>query len=251
VTPGAALLLAAAGFTAGSVNAVAGGGSLISFPALVATGLPPLEANVTNTVSVWPGYVGSAAAYRVEVAAQRSRVVALGATAVAGGAAGSVILLTAPAGVFEAIVPVLILLGCALLAVQPKVTAHIARRTAAGGRSRAIDLHLATFAAGVYGAYFGGGLGVILLAVLGMFLADHIQRLNALKSALSLIVNTVALLAFAAFAPVAWTSVAVVAPASLAGGYVGAGVARRLGATALRWTVIGFGVTVALWLALR
>ncbi len=251
MTPGAALVLAAAGFTAGSVNAVAGGGSLISFPALVATGLPPLEANVTNTVSVWPGYVGSAAAYRVEVAAQRSRVIALGATAVVGGAAGSVVLLTAPADVFEAIVPVLILVGCALLAVQPSVTAHIARRTAAGGRSRGVDLHLATFAASVYGAYFGGGLGVILLAVLGMFLADHIQRLNGLKSALSLIVNTVALLAFAAFAPVAWTSVAVVAPASLAGGYVGAGFARRLGATALRWTVIGFGVTVALWLALR
>lgn len=251
MTFGQALLLALAGFTAGSINAVAGGGSLVSFPALVASGLPPLTANVTNTVAVWPGYFGSAAAYRVEVAAQRTRLVALGATAVVGGAAGSVILLTAPAAVFDAIVPALILLGCGLLAVQPRIAAIVARRATAHGRHRVLGLHLATFFAAVYGAYFGGGLGVILLAVLGIFIDDHIQRLNGLKSALSLVVNTVALVAFVLFAPVAWVSVAVVAPASLAGGYVGAGFARRLGASALRWTVITFGVVVAAWLALR
>lgn len=251
MTPGTALLVAAAGFAAGSINAVAGGGSLVSFPALVAAGLPPLAANVTNTVSVWPGYLGSVAAYRDEVLAQRSRAVALGATAVAGGAVGSVILLRAPDAVFEAVVPVLVLLGCTLLAIQPRVAARIAARAAAGGRSRTADVHLATFAAAVYGAYFGGGLGVILLAVLGIFLTDHLQRTNALKSALSLIINTVALVAFAVFAPVDWGFVAVVAPASLLGGYLGAGFARRLGATTLRWTVIGFGVVVAAWLAVR
>jgi hypothetical protein len=251
VTPGSALLLAAAGFAAGSINAVAGGGSLVSFPALVASGLTPLAANVTNTVSVWPGYLGSVAAYRGEIAPQRRRAGALAATAVVGGAVGSVILLTAPDAVFESIVPVLIVLGCVLLAVQPRVSAVIARRSAAGGRPRTVDLHVATFCAAVYGAYFGGGLGVILLAVLGIFLAEHIQRINGLKSLLSLVINTVALVAFAVFAPVAWASVAVVAPASLAGGYLGAGVARRLGATALRWTVIGFGLVVATWLALR
>ena len=251
MTPGTALLLAAAGFAAGSINAVAGGGSLVSFPALVASGLTPLAANVTNTVSVWPGYLGSVAAYRGEIVPQRQRAVALGATAVGGGAVGSVVLLTAPDAVFESIVPLLIVLGCVLLAVQPRVSAVIARRSAAGGRRRTADLHVATFCAAVYGAYFGGGLGVILLAVLGIFLADHIQRINGLKSLLSLVINTVALAAFAVFAPVAWSSVAVVAPASLAGGYLGAGVAQRLGATALRWTVICFGLVVASWLALR
>ena len=251
MTPGTALLVAAAGFAAGSINAVAGGGSLVSFPALVAAGLPPLAANVTNTVSVWPGYLGSVAAYRDEVRAQRRRVVALGATAAAGGAVGSVVLLQAPDAVFEAVVPVLVLVGCALLAVQPRVAARLAARSEAGGRSRTTDVHLATFAAAVYGAYFGGGLGVILLAVLGIFLTDHLQRTNALKSALSLVINTVALVAFALFAPVDWGFVAVVAPASLLGGYLGAGFARRLGATTLRWTVIGFGVVVAAWLAVR
>jgi hypothetical protein len=251
MTPGSALLLAAAGFAAGSVNAVAGGGSLISFPALVATGLPPLAANVTNTVSVWPGYLGSVAAYRAELLPQRRRAVALAGTAAAGGAVGSVVLLTAPDAVFESVVPLLILLGCALLAVQPRVAAAVARRRAAGGRARTVDLHLATFAASVYGAYFGGGLGVILLGVLGIFLIEHLQRINALKSLLSLVINSVALAAFALFAPVAWGSVAVVAPASLAGGYLGAGLARRLGASTLRWTVIGFGIVVAGWLALR
>lgn len=251
MTPGAALLLAVAGFAAGAVNAVAGGGSLISFPALVASGLPPLTANVTNTVALWPGYLGSATAYRREVLDQRDRLLVLGATAVAGGSAGAVVLLTAPAELFEAVVPALILVGCGLLAVQPRVAARFARATAAGGRDRALDLHLATFAAAAYGSYFGGGLGVILLAVLGIYLADHLQRVNALKSALSLLINTVALVAFALFAPVAWGSVAVVAPASLAGGYLGAGVARRLGAATLRWTVSAFGAVVAAWLALR
>lgn len=250
MTPGAALLLAAAGFAAGSINAVAGGGSLVSFPALVASGLTPLAANVTNSVAIWPGYLGSVTAYRAEVRSQRSRVLALGTTAVAGGIAGSVILLTAPVAVFDAIVPILILLGCALLALQPKVAARVAE-TAAGGRSHTLDLHVATFLAAIYGAYFGGGLGVILLAVLGIFLTDHIQRTNGLKSVLSLVINTVALIAFALFAPVDWGSVAVVAPASLLGGYLGAGVARRLGATALRWTVVTFGVIVAIWLTIR
>ena len=164
---------------------------------------------------------------------------------------GSVVLLQAPDAVFEAVVPVLVLVGCALLAVQPRVAARLAARIEAGGRSRTTDVHLATFAAAVYGAYFGGGLGVILLAVLGIFLTDHLQRTNALKSALSLVINTVALVAFALFAPVDWGFVAVVAPASLLGGYLGAGFARRLGATTLRWTVIGFGVVVAAWLAVR
>lgn len=244
-----AVLLLVAGTGAGAVNAVAGGGSLISFPALLATGLSPLDANVTNTVAIWPGYIGSTVAYRRELADQRRRLVALGATSVAGAVAGSVILLVAPEAVFDAIVPALILAACALLGFRDRIAAIVAERAARNGRADGLGLHVSTFAAGVYGAYFGGGLGVMLLAVLGIFVADHLQRTNGLKTALSLVINTVALVIFAVFGPVSWVSVAVVAPASLVGGYLGGGLARRLSPTALRTTVIAFGVVVAIALA--
>lgn len=260
------LLLLAAGMGAGAVNAVAGGGSLISFPALLATGLSPLDANVTNTVAIWPGYVGSTAAYRRELADQRRRLVVLGITSIVGAVVGSVILLVAPEAVFDAIVPGLIIAACALLGWQDRIKGMVERRAgrrrerqraagrtpanpegmnAADGGSSVVGLHASTFAAGVYGAYFGGGLGVMLLAVLGIYVADHLQRTNGLKTALSLVINTVALAIFALFGPVSWAAVAVVAPASLAGGYLGGGIARKLSVEALRATVIAFGLVVA------
>ena len=250
MSPAEAVLIAVAGFLAGGVNAVAGGGSLISFPALVAAGLPTLSANVTNTTAVWPGYLGSAAAYRAELADQGHRLRALGLTAAVGGAAGSALLLAAPDDVFDAIVPFLVLVGSLLLLAQPRIAAYVKDRTGTARRDT-VQLHGAVFVAAVYGAYFGGGLGVILLATLGIFVSDHLQRLNALKSALSLVINTIALIAFALFGPVDWLSVAIVAPASLAGGYLGAGAARRLSPTALRATVVVFGVVVSIWLFLR
>ncbi len=245
-----ALLIAVAGFLAGGVNAVAGGGSLISFPALVAAGLPTLDANVTNTTAVWPGYLGSAAAYRAELAGQRPRLRKLAVTAVAGGAAGSAILLAAPDAVFDTIVPFLVLFGSLLLLAQPRIATYVVARSGSSRRDT-VQLHVAVFLAAVYGAYFGGGLGVILLAALGIFVADHLQRLNALKSVLSLIINTVALVAFALFGPVDWLSVAIVAPASLAGGYAGGRMARRLSPDTLRNTVVVFGIVVSIWLFLR
>lgn len=244
-------LLAVAGFLAGAVNAVAGGGSLISFPALVASGLPTLDANVTNTTAVWPGYLGGAAAYRSELSGQGDRLRQLAITSAVGGAAGSAILLLAPDAVFDAVVPFLVLLGSVLLLLQKRIAVFVQARRDAGRAGHGVQMHTAVFLAAVYGAYFGGGLGVILLAVLGIFIADHLQRLNGLKSAMSLLINTIALVAFALFGPVDWLSVAVVAPASLAGGYFGARMARRLSADALRMTVVVFGVVVAVWLALR
>jgi uncharacterized membrane protein YfcA len=251
MTAAEVVLIAVAGFLAGGVNAVAGGGSLISFPALVAAGLPTLSANVTNTVAVWPGYLGSAAAYRRELRDQGHRLRALAVTAVLGAAAGAAILLVAPDAVFDAIVPFLVLAGSVLLALQPRIALAVMARTAAGGGGQTVQLHLAVFLAAVYGAYFGGGLGVILLAVLGIFVADHLQKLNGLKAALSLLINTVALVAFALFGPVDWAAVGIVAPASLLGGYVGGRLARRLSPDALRTTIVVFGVVVAIWLALR
>jgi uncharacterized protein len=248
VTPLEGALLALAGLAAGIANAVAGGGSLLSFPALLAAGYPAVDANVTNTVSLWPGYLSGGLAYRDELRAQRDRVVALAVTSALGGAAGTVLLLVAPPGVFEAIVPYLVLVAVGLLAAQPRIAARVRgrERPAARPEHHGLPLHASTFAAATYGGYFGGGLGVILLALLGIFLSDDLARLNGLKNALSLVINTVALVGFGVFGPVAWAAVAVVGPASLAGGAIGSRVARRLSATVLRRAVVVWGTAVAI-----
>ena len=235
-------LLGGAGLLAGGVNAVAGGGSLISFPALLAVGYPSVPANVTNNVALLPGYVGGTLAYRRELAGQGGRARRLGATGAAGGLGGAVLLNVSPPGVFEAIVPFLILLSCALLVAQPAASRAVER---SGQQGRPGLVHAGTFLAAVYGGYFGAGLGIMLLAVLGAFLPDDLQRLNALKGLLSLVISAVAVVYFALFAPVAWAAAAVMAVTSLAGGQLGVRLARRLSATALRWLVVAFGTAVA------
>lgn len=242
--------LGAAGFAAGAINAIAGGGSLVSFPALVASGLPTLSANVTNTVAVWPGYVGGTVGYRRELADQRERAGALGATSVVGAAIGSFVLLVTDDDLFDLVVPFLVALSAVLVACQPRAADLVRRRAGGGPASSRLGwwTHLSVLLAAAYGAYFGGGLGVILLAVLGVFVHDSLQRLNALKSLLSLVINSLALVVFALFGPVDWASVAVIAPASLLGGYVGARLARRIPARLLRGAIVVLGLVVAVWL---
>ena len=244
IDAGSAALLAAAGLGAGAVNAVAGGGSLISFPALLAAGYPSVTANVTNSLAVLPGYLGGSLAYRRELGGQAARIRALALTSGAGAAAGAALLLVSPASVFEAIVPWLILAACALLAVQPRVAAAARRRRRRENSSPA--LHAAVFAATVYGGYFGAGLGIMLLAILGVFVDDELQRLNALKGVLSLLVAVVTAVGFAVFGPVAWDAAAIVGVTCLIGGALGVGVARRLSAAVLRGAVIAYGVAVAI-----
>src|SRR3954454_10549972 len=236
-------LLGGAGLLAGGVNAVAGGGSLISFPALLAVGYPSVPANVTNNVALLPGYVGGTVAYRSELSGQGRRARRLGATSAVGGLAGAVLLDVSPPGVFEAIVPFLILLSCGLLVAQPAAARAVERR---GHQNRPGIVHAGTFFAAVYGGYFGAGLGIMLLAVLGAFLPDDMQRLNALKGLLSLVISAVAVVYFALFGPVVWAAAVVMAVTSLAGGQAGVRVARRLSAAALRWVVVAFGTAVAL-----
>lgn len=245
-----ALLLAAAGIAGGAINSVAGGGSLIVFPALLATGYGTLVANVTNSVSGWPGYLGSVLGFRQELAGQRGRITALSAVAVAGAVVGCVALLAAPAGAFDLVVPFLVLLACLLLALQPKIK-ELARPPDRERGDNVRVLYPVVFAAAAYGGYFGGALGVILLGTLALSVHDALRRINATKSALSLIVSTVTVLAFGLFGPVRWIAVAIIAPASLVGGFIGARIARRLNDTALRVFVVVFGVGVAIYLFLR
>jgi uncharacterized protein len=241
------VVLLVAGLAAGAVNAIAGGGTLLTFPALLAIGLPPVTANVTNTIAIWPGYLSSAASYRGQWQ-DKPQLVRLAAAASVGGIAGTVILLNTPASVFHVLVPYLVLAATGLIAVQPAIS-----RRVASGRSEPVGpghtspfLPAAVFAAAVYGAYFGGGLGIVLLAVLALGIPIDLGRLNALKAYLQLAVNTVALVGFALFGPVDWVAAAIVAPASFIGGIGGARVAQRLDPKMLRIAIVVFGVGVGI-----
>ena len=250
------VLLAGAALAAGAVNAVAGGGSLLSFPALLAVGYPALTANVTNTVALTPGYFGGTLGYRRELQGQRTRVVALGVISAVGAVLGAYLLLISSAELFERVVPFLIFLACGLLAAQPRLARLVRERRGdrddqpatgrPGGDHHTLPLFSAQFLAAAYGAYFGAGVGIMMLAILGIFVADRLQRLNALKGLLSLLVNLIAAVSFVLFAEVSWVAVAVMAAASLLGGQLGVVLARRLNDQALRWLVIAFGVAVGL-----
>ena len=237
------LLLVAAGLVAGAVNAIAGGGSLISFPALLSVGYPALTANVTNTVALVPGYVGGSLAYRPELAGQRARVRLLGTVSIVGGLCGAILLVVSPGSLFREIVPWLILFACALLAVQPLVTRFVLDLSE-GKEAPAPVQACVQFVGSVYGGYFGAGLGVMMLAFLGLFLHDSLQRLNALKGILQLVINLVSAVFFVVFGPVAWLPVAIMAVASLAGGNAGVYLARAH-PTVLRSVVVVFGMVVA------
>ena len=240
------LLAAIAALGAGVVNALAGGGTLITFPALVALGVPAVRSNVTNTVALCPGYFGGAHAQRVDLADQHARLRALGVAAAIGGLCGSVLLVSSSERVFRGVVPFLVLGACALLAFQDRIKRLLPIRSVTQpGAFASRWSALAIFGASVYGGYFGAGLGIILLAVLGLLLDDTLRRLNALKQAISLITNVVAALFFMASGKVVWSLVLVMAPASLLGGAIGGRLVGRINPLVLRAVVITSGIAVA------
>lgn len=238
------LLIVVAGFGAGAVNAVAGGGSLISFPALLAVGLPPITANVTNTIAVWPGYVGSVVAYRRNIADQKLRIQRASIVAVLGAIVGTIILLKAPPHVFKMLVPYLIFGATTLLLLQERMLRHFTELSAANPRRASASLDAGIFVASIYGSYFGAGLGIMLLSILASFIHDDLQRLNGVKMFLSLVIATIGLIVYSIFAAVSWSDVAIMALSTLAGGYSGAGIARKLSPKALKVSVIIFGYTI-------
>lgn len=243
--------LLAAAAAAGSINAVAGGGSLVSFPSLVAAGYGAKTANVTNTVALWPGYLGGSLAYHGELRRQRRRVLLLSAPSVLGAVVGSAVLLSTPGRAFEALVPFLVLFASGLMAFQERLAAFAQTHHLSSQSDDHVPwpLPAGMFVLAVYGAYFGAGLGILTMAALAILLPDDIQHSNALKGILSLIINAVAVLYFALFGPVAWGPAALMAGGALAGGYLGVGVARRLGPMWLRRSIIvlGLWVTAALF----
>ena len=244
-----ALALLAAGLVAGAINAVVGSGTLVTFPTLLAFGYPPVLANVTNNIGVLPGSITGAWAYRRELAGQRSRVMRLAGASATGGAIGAVALLQLPESAFDAIVPALILLACALVILQPRLSRLVAKREHApahGGPAAVAGVALT----GVYGGYFGAAQGVLLMAFLGIFVDDDLQRLNAVKNVLAGLVNAVAAVIFVAVSDVAWGAAAAIAVGSTAGGQLGGMYGRRLPPFALRAFIVVVGVVASVRLLL-
>jgi uncharacterized membrane protein YfcA len=245
--------IAAASAAAGAVNALAGGGTLIAFPALTLVGVPPVEANIATTMGLNAGYLGGSVAQRDDLAGQRRRLLTLAPAAVAGGLTGAYLLSVTTEDLFRRIIPWLIFAACGLLAAQPRVRDALERRRRRPGAPPADPdrgvgpvLVAATYIGAIYGGYFGAGLGIVLLAVLGVVLDDDLRRINALKQILSLTINlsAAALLLFSG--RVVWAAVAVVAAGSLVGGTAGGRLAGRLDPTVLRATVVAIGVVVGL-----
>ncbi len=238
------LAVAAAGTGAGALNAVVGSGTLLTFPTLLAVGLPPVTANVSNTVGLVPGSFSAAVGYRRELAGQRGVLTVLGTASVTGALIGGLLLLTLPQSAFRAIVPALIGLGCLLVAIQPLIRRLRPRsRPAAHRRPLLLALVAAT---GVYGGYFGAAQGVLLVAILGLLLESDMQRVNAAKNVLAGIVNLAAALLFIVVAHVDWTAAGLIAAGSVLGAALGAKVGRRLPDPVLRATVVLIGL-IALW----
>jgi uncharacterized protein len=241
VSVGASLLVFLAGICAGLINTVVGSGTLITFPALLAVGLPPVTANVSNTVGLFPGSFVGAYGYRRELAGQRSRVLLLGVASVVGGVCGAVLLLVLPAAAFRDVVPALIVLALLLVVLGPRINAWAAGRGHAVSARVRTPLWIATAATGVYGGYFGAAQGVVLMGFLGILLDDTVQRHNALKNVLAGLVNLVAAIVFVLTSHIDWLAAGLIAAGSMLGGLLGARVGRRLSPSVLRALIVVIG----------
>lgn len=241
------LLVVCAAVAAGAVNALAGGGTLITFPMLTAVGVPAVAANVTNTVALCPGYLGATFAQSKDLAGQRRRLWLVLPAGAVGGIVGGILLLNTEERLFRALVPFLILLASALLAVQEPVRAWLVRRSGRSGRSGLSERAavIPVVLAAVYGGYFGAGLSVIVLAVLALTLDDSLTRLNALKQGVAFATNVAAAVFFLFSGQVLWTVAAVMAVGALAGGVLGGRLAGRVKPSLLRAIVVIIGVVVA------
>jgi uncharacterized protein len=232
----------AAGGAAGMVNTIVGSGSLVTFPTLLAVGYPSVTANVSNTVGLVFGGISGIVGYRRELSGQARRAGAFGCCSATGALTGGILLLTLPSSVFDAIVPALILLACALMALKGRLTPKEAHH----GNGHMAAAGVGAFLTGIYGGYFGAAQGIILLSLLSLLIPDDLQRLNALKNVLAAVANGVAALLFIAVADVAWEAAATIAVGSIIGAQFGATIGRRLPELWLRRLVVVGGTIVAL-----
>jgi uncharacterized membrane protein YfcA len=241
------LAVAAAGAAAGAVNSIAGGGALITFPTQIALGVPPLTANVTNTVGIVPASIGGALGYSDLLREQGRRFTRLLVPMLLGAVAGTVLLLLTSDAAFEAIVPLLVAASCLLLLLQPRLSLRLSH----AGNERSPYLIAGVFFCGAYAAYFGSAVSILLFAILTLFVADSLQHLNAMKILLAGCANLLAAVAYAFLAPVDWPYALTIMVSSFAGGRIGAHYARRIPADPLRIGIAAVGLVVAAVLAVR
>jgi uncharacterized protein len=242
---GEVVAIALAGLAAGTINTVVGSGTLITFPVLLAFGYAPVTANVSNTIGLVPGSVSGAIGYRRELVGQRARAIRLGTMSVLGGITGAVLLLVLPAAAFKAVVPIFIAIALVLTVLQPRLNVWLAKREIdldGWGRHAAL-VALAVYVVGVYGGYFGAAQGILLLGILGVALAQDLQRTNALKNVLAGLTNGVAGVYFVFAAHVEWGPAAIIAVSSIVGAQLGARYGRRLPPAALRALIVVVGVS--------
>jgi uncharacterized membrane protein YfcA len=243
MSPWEAVGVFAAGIGAGTINTVVGSGTLITFPVLLAVGLPPITANVSNTIGLVPGSLSGALGYRAELKGQRSRLLRLGSASLLGGLLGAILLLVLPAGAFQAIVPVLIGVALLLVILQPRLARYLAARgREPDGAHGGVALLLGVFGTGIYGGYFGAAQGVLLLGLMGLLLDEDLQRINATKNVLAGLVNGIAAVFFLFAASIDWTAALLIAAGSVIGGQIGARVGRRLPPIALRGLIVVVGL---------
>ncbi|GAA0492034.1 sulfite exporter TauE/SafE family protein [Streptomyces stramineus] len=251
-----ALAVFAAGIGAGTINTIVGSGTLFTFPVLLAIGLPPITANVSNTLGLVTGNISGAIGYRRELRGQRRRIIRFGITALIGGLTGAILLLALPSEAFDAIVPVLIGLALVLVVLQPRLAKALARRRERNGTTDAVTdggpgLLGGLLLSSAYGGYFGAAQGVLYLSLMGLLLRDDLQRVNALKNVLAVVVNGVAALFFLFVADFDWTAVLLIAVGSTLGGQLGAKIGRRLSPTVLRGVIVVVGIVAIVQMLLK
>jgi uncharacterized protein len=242
------LVILAASFGAGFVNAVAGGGTLLTFPALLYGGLPSITANATSTVALCPSSMMSSWAYRGHLAKSRERLLFLILPSLLGGVTGAILLLSTPERIFRFIVPYLIFLACGLLLGQEPISRWVASVSQVHRRKHAMALWLAHFAISVYGGYFGAGIGILMLATMAIFLPDDLQTINGLKNFFGLLINSMAALYFIVVGAAVYKVVLLMAGAAVVGGFVGARTAQKLSPRILRTVVVTYGLAVGVYL---
>ena len=245
------VLVGLAALAAGAVNALAGGGTLITFPTLTAVGIPAIAANITNTVALCPGYLGATFAQSGDLQGQKSRLWLLLPAGAIGGIIGGILLLNTGERVFRALVPFLILLASGLLAVQDPGRTWLARHSKHSTPRKASE-NWAAFPVGlaaVYGGYFGAGIGIMMLAMLGLLGGRDIHRMNGVKVVLGAVINAVASLVFLGANAVDLPAAGVMALGAIVGGLGGAGLARRADPRKVRWLIVAIGVSLTLGLA--